>query len=67
MSDAEYFHTIEIDEAAKLIKIHRVFPDGEKQLYTEMALPPDLTATFAQRLGESILLDSPAGRRLLGV
>lgn len=73
MSEPEFSHLIEIDETARLLRIHRVFPDGRKHLYTETALPPRTAdsrvsqhADFARLLGENILLDSPAARRALG-
>jgi hypothetical protein len=70
MSGSEFSHLIEIDEGARLVRIHRVFPDGRKHLFTERPLPPSTAdsqyAEFARLLGESILLDSPAARRVIG-
>lgn len=73
MSDLDFSHLIEIDESARMLRIHRIFPDGRKHLFTETPLP-SLTADqngskyaeFARLLGENILLDSPAARRALG-
>ena len=73
MSESNFSHLVEIDEPARLLRIHRVFPDGRKHLFTETPLPPlpadsksSQQAEFARLLGESILLDSPAARRALG-
>ena len=69
MSDPSFSHLVEIDEAARVLRIHRVFPDGRRHLYTETPLPADSKgskyAEFARTLGENILLDSPAARRIL--
>jgi hypothetical protein len=73
MSDPNFSHLIEIDEAARLLRIHRIFADGRRHLFTETPLPSRMDdpkgsqyAEFARLLGENILLDSPAARRLLG-
>ena len=73
MSNLEFCHLVEIDEGARVLRIHRVFPDGRKHLFTETPLPPrtvDPTGSqyteFARLLGENILLDSPAARRAIG-
>ena len=73
MSEPNFSHLIEIDENARLLRIHRVFADGRRQLFTETPLPPPTAdskssqfAEFARLLGENILLDSPAARRVLG-
>lgn len=73
MSDANFSHLIEVDEGARLLRIHRVFPDGRRHLFTKTPLPPRMTdksgfkhSEFARQLGENILLDSPAARRALG-
>jgi hypothetical protein len=74
MSDSNFSHLIEIDESARLLRVHRIFPDGRRQLFTETPLPPRAVdpkgspyAEFARLLGENILLDSPAARRALGI
>jgi hypothetical protein len=81
MGDATLSHLIEIDENARLLRIHRVFPDGCRQLFTETPLPPPMTGLsgadraaqatqyteFARLIGENILSDSPAARRALRV
>jgi hypothetical protein len=73
MSEPNFSHLIEIDENARLLRIHRIFPDGRRHLFTETPLPPRTAdpndtqhAEFARLLGENILLDSPAARRVLG-
>jgi hypothetical protein len=70
MSDPSFSHLIEIDETARVLRIHRVFADGRRHLFTETPLPTDVKGSkygeFARVLGENILLDSPAARRILG-
>jgi hypothetical protein len=71
-SERDFSHLIEIDESARLLRIHRIFPDGRRHLFTETPLPSRATtgsppAEFARVLGENILLDSPAARRALGL
>jgi hypothetical protein len=70
MSDINFSHLIEIDESSRVLRIHRVFADGRRQLFTETPMPAGTVgsqyAEFARTLGENILLDSPAARRVLG-
>jgi hypothetical protein len=73
MSEPNFSHLIQIDETARLLRIHRVFEDGRQHLFTETPLPPrgadsesSQFTEFARILGENILLDSPAARRALG-
>jgi hypothetical protein len=73
MSESNFSHLIEVDEGARLLRIHRIFPDGRKHLFTETQLPPRSAdpkgsqyAEFVRLLGENILLDSPAARRAMG-
>jgi hypothetical protein len=66
-----FSHLIEIDEGARLVRIHRIFPDGRRHLFTETPLParaadPRQYAEFARLVGENVLLDSPAAKRVLG-
>ncbi|HEY2836176.1 MAG TPA: hypothetical protein VGI89_06365 [Rhizomicrobium sp.] len=72
MSDSDYLHSVEIDEEDRLLKIHRVFADGRKQFYTQLNMPPETGAAnlsafeaFSRTLGECLLLDSPAARRVM--
>lgn len=77
MNDSNFSHLVEIDETARILRIHRVFPDGRKHFYTETPFPSFTAVTaeakdtqyadFARLLGENILLDSPVARRLLGI
>ena len=74
MGDSTFSHLVDIDEEKRRLIIYRVFPDGRKQLYTEATLPrsavnsDDSTlAHFARTLGENILMDSPAARRVIGL
>ncbi|MCD9033205.1 hypothetical protein LDO32_15875 [Luteimonas sp. Y-2-2-4F] len=68
-----YSHIVEIIEEERLITIHRWTPKG-RVLYTSTRIPegkledhPKVFSEFLRKLGENILLDSPAGRRCLGV
>jgi hypothetical protein len=70
---SSFSHLVEIDEDAKKLKIFRVFNDGTNQFYTEVDFPNRKTSDgprdyegFMRMLGENILLDSPAARRLMG-
>jgi hypothetical protein len=71
MSNPEFSHMVEIDEEDRVLRIHRVFSGGRRQLFTETTIPPDASgpnlSKFAHTLGENILLDSPAARRILGI
>ena len=65
-------HRITIDEETKTIIINRIMPDGSEHLFTSKQLPSDNAhnnweefKSFAQQLGENILMDSPAARKLL--
>lgn len=66
----EFSHLVEIDEAQRLLRIHRVFADGSRHFFTETTLPlrtRDALTELALMLGENILFDSPAARRVLGL
>ncbi|MBN8979231.1 MAG: hypothetical protein J0I08_22470 [Rhizobiales bacterium] len=72
MTASNFSHLVEIDEDAKKLKIFRVFDDGKKQFYTEVDFPnrkandgPGDYEGLMRMLGENILLDSPAARRLM--
>ena len=66
-----FSHLIESDYEMNEITIYRIFPDGEKQLFTSTNFPAvkdfdaekDAFSSFAQILGENILLDSPVARK----
>jgi len=63
MSESMHSHLVEIDEQSKRLVIYRIYPDGRKHLYTEVALPQCVAADksvfeqIARTLGENILLD----------
>lgn len=40
MSERDFSDLIEIDEGARLLRMHRIFPDGRRHLFTETPLPP---------------------------
>ena len=65
-----YDHLVCIDEEAKEVVIYRVDSNGKRRLYTKAPLPEarrenSELESFARMLGENLLLDSPAARRLL--
>jgi hypothetical protein len=69
-----YSHLVEVDEAARRLRIHRIYADARKELYTEIDLPAKTVAeseesfeTFCRLLGENLLLDSPTARKVLGL
>lgn len=65
-------HIVCYDDASRSIEIHRVDADGARTLFTLVALPetegwsPELKA-LAALLGENLLIDSPAVRRVLKI
>ena len=65
MSERNYSHVTEVDEGTRLVRIVRLYPDGNRELLTQLALPDppgsDYTE-FGRRLAECILWDSPAGQ-----
>lgn len=74
MSEISFSHLVEIDESSRQLIIYRVFPDGEKQLFTQTDLPSktidedkDSFEKFARTLGENILIDSPIARSILNI
>jgi len=73
-SNHNYHHILEIDEEKRLLTITRQFQDGTQQLFTSVELPSTTLSedaesfrNFSQMLGENLLIDSPAARRLLGL
>jgi hypothetical protein len=69
-----YKHEICIDEDKKLLEIYRILSNGEKHLYTSVTLPEISANTdceafdeFSRMLGEGILIDSPAARRIFSM
>jgi hypothetical protein len=74
MSEQNFSHMIEVDEGGRLLRIYRIFPDGRRQMFTEATLPSSPVdpnspqyEEFVRLLGENILLDSPAARRVLSI
>lgn len=67
-----YDHVLHVDADTREIQIYRLDLAGERSLYTSVKLPesrgwtPELES-FAKQLGENILLDSPAARKMLGL
>lgn len=66
-------HRVHIDEERRTIVISRISGRGER-FYTEVELPAsghdddrEAFDTFCRMLGENLLIDSPAARRLLGL
>lgn len=74
MNKPAFSHLVEIDESSKQLTIYRVFPDGEKQLYTKVDLPLKTInedkigfEEFSRILGENLLIDSPVARNIFGI
>jgi hypothetical protein len=65
-------HLVRIDETTRELFIYRIDAHGEKTLLTKSPLPrgggwdADMHE-FAKLLGENLLIDSPAARRLLHI
>ena len=68
-----FSHVVAVDESTRKLTIHRLFENGERQLFTSVDLPhpsdgnDDVVDAFARRLGENLILDSPVARKLLGL
>jgi hypothetical protein len=67
-----YDHLLHIDEGTRELHIYRVDDAGSKSFYTSIPLPQSLgwnsdLESFAKRLGENLLVDSPTARKLLGL
>jgi len=68
----KYSHLVDVDAGTRKLIIHRVYPDGRKELFTQVDLPAGKTSAneklldeFCRMLGENLLLDSPVARKLL--
>jgi len=66
----EYSHLVHIDKKQNKLLIYRVYEDGKKHLYTEIALPEvsesqsiEIFKEFSKTLGENILIDSASARQ----
>lgn len=71
---SNFDHLIQIDTEKRELVIFRIENDGSKVFYTSTPLPDlDMSESidgfqdFARQLGENILLDSPAIRRIYGL
>lgn len=63
-------HLVHIDEARRELIIYRVDEHGRRSLFTSVVLPSAEEAkrsfhSFARQLGEHLLFDSEAARKLL--
>lgn len=72
--EQNYSHFLEFDEHKRTLTIYRIHEDGTKRLFTAVDLPRKTLSedeqgfrSFAQMLGENLLVDSPVARRLLGL
>jgi hypothetical protein len=70
----KYSHLVEVDEHARKLIVQRVYADGRKELFTQVDLPATTASAkkksldeFCRKLGENLLLDSPAARKLLSL
>lgn len=74
MPTAQYSYLVEIDEGSRTLSIYRISDDGKRQFYTSVKLPtssytesPERYQEFFKLFGENLILDSPQGRRCLGI
>ena len=61
------YHIVQWNEETQLVEIFRIMDDETKVLYSDISFAKakkKSTRSFAQELGEALLVDSPAGRRL---
>jgi len=71
----QFSHLVDVDEKTRTLTIFRVDPaTGRQTLFTSIEIPSDglpdrdtAFREFARMLGENLLLDSPAARRLLRI
>lgn len=68
----DHSHLVCVDEDVRELVIFRVNVDGEKTLLTKTSLPmasgwSTELESLAKMLGENLLMDSPAVRRLLAI
>ncbi|MCW1977998.1 hypothetical protein [Xanthomonas campestris] len=69
---SEHSHLVYVDEGLRKLFVYRVSAEGKKTLLTDVALPskqgwPVDLEHIAKQLGENLLMDSPAARRLLEI
>lgn len=70
LSLMRYDHLVTIDESTRELVIYRLDANGRRTLFTKTRLPDTQgwsreTNRLAQELGENLLMDSEAARRLL--
>lgn len=70
----KFNHLVVINEQDRLLSIYRVFENGERDLYTSVALPEvdaqkdwETFSNFARTMGENLFMDSPQARKLLNL
>lgn len=67
----EFSHLIEYSSVPRKLVISRVFANGQKVLYTEIAIPVDMnklqTKEFMAKVSEAIFIDTDAMRKALGL
>jgi hypothetical protein len=66
----EFDHLLQIDEQSRELRIYRVDLSGQRTLFTSTSLPnskgwSEALEKFAKQIGENVLMDSPAARKLL--
>jgi hypothetical protein len=66
----EHDHLLQIDEQSRELRIYRVDSSGQRTLFTSTSLPSskgwsEALEKFAKQIGENVLMDSPAARKLL--
>jgi hypothetical protein len=66
----EFDHLLQIDEQSRELRIYRIDRSGQKTLFTSTSLPnskgwSEGLEKFAKQIGENVLMDSPAARKLL--
>ena len=69
-----YSHLVQVDEKTRRLTIHRIYPNGRQEIFTQTDLPAttvdeskDQFEVFCRVLGENLMLDSPISRKLLGL
>jgi hypothetical protein len=71
--EARFSHSVTVEKSRGIIRIDRVYPNGDRVIYTEVklsAVDPHRTDAFAdtaRALGEALLLDAPDARDLFGL
>lgn len=66
----DYDHLVTFDETARELTIYRVDGTGKRVLYAKAHLGESGDfdrAAFSEWLGDALVVDSPAARRILGL